>query len=119
VEMNKFKGLMTSLTCEWATPQWLFDELNKEFKFELDVCATSDNHKCEQYYVKEQNSLNLPWAKVNWMNPPYGREIYRWVERAYTEKFKGNATVCLLPARTDTKWWHSFVLGGGKRDPLY
>ncbi len=110
--MNKFIGLMTSLSCEWATPQWLFDKLNKEFSFTRDVCATKRNSKCNKYWTNESDTLNFSWAfETCWMNPPYGREISKWVKKAYFESLGHNITVvCLLPSRTDTKWWHNYVM---------
>ena len=56
------KGLFTSKTSEWETPQWLFDELNKEFHFELDVCATKENTKCDNFYTKEIDGLRFGWG---------------------------------------------------------
>jgi len=104
------KGMMSSKSHEWETPQDLFDHYNNIFNFQLDVCATFDNKKCAYYYDKSDNGLEQDWNKRNWMNPPYGSEIKEWVKKAYEESIKGNLTVCLLPARTDTKWWQSFVM---------
>ena len=105
------KGLFTSNTGEWVTPQELFDELNEEFNFDLDVCATKENAKCKKYYTKQQDGLNRKWSYRNWMNPPYGREISKWVKKAYEEASgeNNNITVALLPARTDTKWFHNYI----------
>jgi len=100
----------SSKTIEWETPQWLFDELNAEFNFVLDVCATLDNTKCKYYYTKENNGLEGIWGGTCWMNPPYGREIGKWVKKAYEESKKGCCkVVCLLPARTDTRWFHDYI----------
>lgn len=104
------KGLFTSNTPEWETPQDLFDELNKEFSFTLDVCATKENAKCKTYLTKEDDGLSKNWPAVSgggwrWCNPPYGREIKHWVEKAS----KARKTVCLLPARTDTKYFHDYI----------
>lgn len=99
-----------SQTCEWATPQDFFDALNIEFGFELDVCATPSNAKCERYFTKEDDGLVQQWAGICWCNPPYGREIKFWVEKAMLSAQEGVATVvCLVPARTDTNWWHDYV----------
>ena len=99
--------MFSSATDLWETPQGFFDRLDREFNFSTDVCATDDNHKCQKYYTKETNGLRQEWTGVCWMNPPYGREISKWVEKAY----KSNAVVvCLVPARTDTKWWHEFCM---------
>ena len=96
----------SSKSDEWETPDELFDDLNEEFEFDLDVCANKRNAKCKLYYTEEDNALVLPWDGVSYMNPPYGRNIKAWVEKARSEALKGNTVVCLLPARTDTKWWH-------------
>lgn len=77
------KGLFTSNTPEWETPQDLFDKLNKEFHFGVDVCATKENRKCETYFTKEDDGLSKNWNGIFcWMNPPYGREIGKWVKKA-------------------------------------
>lgn len=106
------KGLFTSKTDMWATPQEFYDKLNEEFGFELDVCATPDNAKCEQYYSPEVDGLQQEWTGVCWMNPPYGRVIGKWVKKAYESSLNGATVVCLLPARTDTKWWHEYCMKG-------
>lgn len=81
--------MFSSATDMWATPQDFFDNLNNEFRFEIDVCATAENAKCKTFYTKEQNGLEMPWNGVCWCNPPYGREIGKWVERAYTSSVGG------------------------------
>ena len=97
----------------WETPQWLFDELNKEFKLILDVCATRENTKCKSYFDEEVDGLKQSWQLLNnyacWMNPPYGRDIYKWVKKAYEESRKGVTVVCLLPSRTDTRYFHNYI----------
>lgn len=107
MDMNN-KGMFTSNTSEWETPQDLFDELNKEFSFVLDVCATFENNKCPKYFDIKEDGLKQNWRNwwgYKWMNPPYGREIGKWVEKA---SIMGK-TVCLLPARTDTRWFHDYI----------
>ena len=99
----------SSKTDLWATPQSLFNTLQAEFRFTLDVCANADNAKCRDFFAEEQDGLSQEWAGTCWMNPPYGREIGRWVEKAYQSAKKGATVVCLLPARTDTHWWHDYV----------
>ncbi len=96
----------------WETPQFLFDDLNKEFGFIIDLCADATNHKCDKYFDLEQDSLKQDWGKdqVCWMNPPFGRGIEVWVQKAYEAGLKGNTVVCLFPVRTDTKWWHNYVM---------
>lgn len=97
-------------TVDWSTPQELFNNLNREFGFTLDVCATPENAKCARYFTKEADGLARGWGQdVCWMNPPYGREIGKWVEKAYRASLFGATVVCLLPARTDTRWWHEYV----------
>lgn len=107
-------AMFSSKTDEWETPQWLFDKLNAVYEFDLDVCATKQTAKCKQYFTKEDNGLRQPWLAPNcWMNPPYGREIGKWVKKAYIESIVRKTTVvCLLPARTDTSWFHDYVLQG-------
>lgn len=99
-------GMMSSNTGEWETPQDLFDRLNEEFHFTLDVCATEENTKCEVFYNEEADGLALPWSGVVWENPPYGRDIGKWMKKAREYGEQGGIAVCLVPARTDTKWWH-------------
>jgi phage N-6-adenine-methyltransferase len=103
--------MFSSKTCEWETPQELFNKLDAVFHFQADVCANKDNAKCANFYSKEENGLAQDWLGTCWMNPPYGKGIYDWVKKAYQSAKDNNATVvCLLPARTDTKWWHEFCL---------
>lgn len=106
--MSINKGLFTSNTDLWATPQNLFDKLNEEFCFTIDVCAIPDNAKCDRYFTPEMDGLKQEWAGTVWCNPPYGRQIGKWVEKAY----KSDCTVVmLLPARTDTRWFHDYIYG--------
>ena len=101
-------AVFSSTTDMWETPKDLFDKLDEEFKFQTDVCAIKQNAKCKSFYTPEQNGLKQIWTGVCWCNPPYGRGIEKWMQKAY----ESNATVvCLVPARTDTKWFHDFVLG--------
>lgn len=104
--------MFSSKTDLWETPQEIFDKLDAKFHFDLDVCALPENAKCSRYYTPGDNGLIQPWAGVCWCNPPYGREIGKWVQRAFTESSSGNATVVmLLPARTDTRWFHEYIYG--------
>ena len=104
------KGLMSSNTDEWATPQMFYEELNKKYNFNLDPCSTDNNHKCNKYFTKKDNGLLQSWKGYRvYCNPPYGREIGKWVEKAYNENKNGTFIVLLLPARTDTKWFHNFI----------
>jgi phage N-6-adenine-methyltransferase len=104
-------GMFSSASDEWETPQEFFDALDAVFHFMLDVCAARDNAKCKRYYTKAENGLSREWSGICWMNPPYGREISLWVKKAYESSLtEGTVVVCLLPARTDTRWWHDYVL---------
>lgn len=105
VVQNKMGVHYSSATPEWATPQDLFDLLDSEFDFEMDVCATAGNAKCERYLTVKDNALSLPWDGVCWMNPPYGDEIGTWIAKARSEAAAGATVVCLVPARVDTAWW--------------
>ena len=106
-------GLLTSNTDLWATPQEFFDEQNALYgPFDLDVCADGSNAKGAIYFDKEKDGLNQPWVGKCWMNPPYGKEIGKWMEKAYNSAGNGTVVVCLVPSRTDTKWWHDFAMKG-------
>lgn len=102
-------GMMSSNKDTWETPIDFFKKLNMEFNFELDVCATADNAKCRHYFSPEQDGLAQQWNGTCWMNPPYGREIGKWVKKAYESCLNGATVVCLLPSRTDTKWFHEYI----------
>lgn len=102
------KAMFSRASDEWETPQRLFDELDKEFGFTLDACALPQNEKVAKYYTPEDDGLKQPWSGTVWCNPPYGREIAKWVAKAAAERA---LTVMLLPARTDTSWFHDYVLG--------
>lgn len=109
------KGLMSSATPEWATPQDFFDEYNGIYDFELDVCATPENAKCKRFFTAADDGLKQEWRGRCWMNPPYGRGIGAWVKKAYESAQAGATVVCLLPSRTDTKWWHDYCMRGAIR----
>lgn len=106
------EGLFSSDSDEWETPQSVFDALDKEFGFTLDPCATDENHKCKTYFTKEIDGLKQKWSGTVFMNPPYGRKIGIWIEKAFKESELDVTVVCLLPARTDTKWFHKFCMKG-------
>lgn len=95
----------SSQTDEWATPQDLFDELNAEFGFGLDVCALPSSAKCEKYFTPEVDGLAQEWIGSCWMNPPYGDVIGDWIQKAKQSAENGATVVCLVPARVDTNWW--------------
>jgi phage N-6-adenine-methyltransferase len=102
----------SSATDLWATPQDLFDELNDEFGFELDVCATAENAKCARFFSLEHDGLAQQWEGTCWMNPPYGDEIRHWVKKAHDSGIAGATVVCLVPARVDTGWWWDYCRYG-------
>jgi site-specific DNA-methyltransferase (adenine-specific) len=104
----------SSASDNWATPQATFDTLNAELgPFEIDVCATESNAKCRAYFSPEIDGLAQTWAPhVCWMNPPYGRTIGAWMKKAWEESKNGARVVCLVPARTDTAWWHDYAMRG-------
>ena len=104
------KGLFTSNTDLWATPQEFFDRLNEEFHFTLDPCANDENHKCPTYFTKEQDGLKQDWQGHRvFCNPPYGRAIGAWVKKCHDEAQKGALVVMLIPARTDTSYFHDYI----------
>lgn len=94
----------------WETPQDLFNKLDDEFHFTLDVCALPETAKCKNYYTPEIDGLKQEWRGICWMNPPYGRQIGVWLKKAYEESLKGTTVVCLIPSRTDTKYWHDYCM---------
>jgi phage N-6-adenine-methyltransferase len=103
-------------TQEWGTPQALYEELDAEFKFDLDPCCTDGNAKCDMYFTEKQDGMTQPWAPYRvFMNPPYGYRIKFWMEKAYEESQRGALVVCLVPSRTDTAWWHDYAMKGDVR----
>lgn len=114
----KYKGdgvvntdvMFSSDDMTYETPQYLFNKLNKEFHFTVDVCALPKTAKCEEYYTPEIDGLKQEWKGVCWMNPPYGRQIGIWLKKAYEESLKGAKIICLIPSRTDTKYWHEYCM---------
>jgi site-specific DNA-methyltransferase (adenine-specific) len=101
----------SSKTNEWATPAELFNQLDRKFSFTLDPCATPRNAKCKRFFTTQQDGLLQSWAgETVFMNPPYGREIGAWIKKAYEESQKGAVVVCLIPARTDTSYWHEYIM---------
>ncbi len=105
--------MFSSKTDLWETPQQFYDELDREFNFTLDPCATPKNAKCQKYYTATENGLKQNWqGETVFCNPPYGREIKHWVEKCYKESLKPNTTVVMLiPARTDTAYFHDYIYG--------
>ena len=115
VQVNKAtqKVMFSSSTGNWATPQAFFDRLDWRFgPFDLDPCASTHNTKCSNFFTKEEDGLSKDWAGFTaFVNPPYGRGIDRWIKKGYEESLKeGTRIVMLIPARTDTKYWHKYVM---------
>lgn len=111
VRVSIKKHWQSSESNYWTTPRDLFYQLDHEFGFTLDPCATDINHKCSKYFTEEEDGLKQDWSKdIVFMNPPYGREIGKWVKKAYCESLKGATVVCLIPSRTDTAYWHDYVM---------
>ncbi len=105
------KVMFSSETDLWSTPQDFFDELNAEFHFTLDPCATRENAKCARFFTVEDDGLKQDWqGETVFCNPPYGREIGKWVKKCYEEAQKPDTiVVMLIPARTDTAWFHDYI----------
>lgn len=106
------KVMFSSERDDWSTPQEFYDELNQRYRFTLDPCCSSETAKCAKYYTAEDDGLSKDWeGETVFMNPPYGRGIEKWIEKAYKEGMKeGTTVVCLIPARTDTKYWHEYCM---------
>lgn len=102
----------SSKTTEWSTPQALFDKLDAQFHFTLDVCATAENAKCEAFFTLDEDGLKQEWTGVCWMNPPYGRGIGSWLRKAKESAAQGATVVCLVPASTSSAWWHDYAMKG-------
>ena len=103
-------GMYSSLSHEWETPSALYDSLHREFDFTLDAAASHENAKCAKYFTIDDDGLSQPWDGRVWVNPPYGRGIGHWVEKAYQESRRGSLVVCLIPSRTDTGYWHDYAM---------
>tara|TARA_R110000824_G_scaffold2613_6_gene12111 strand:- start:1061 stop:1558 length:498 start_codon:yes stop_codon:yes gene_type:complete len=118
--MNKEtqRTMFSSKSTEWETPQDFYERLNSVFDFDLDPCATAATAKCKDYFTENVDGLIRSWAgKKVFMNPPYGRALKKWIKKAYEEGEKPRTTVvCLIPARTDTKYWHEYCM---KADEIY
>ena len=109
--------LFSSKSIEWATPQALFDKLDTEFHFGMDGCAQGHNAKCDIFLSPVENSLTSDWGDIIlpgstvWLNPPWGRTIGTWLAKAVQEARDSDlVVVCLIPASTDTAWWHDYVM---------
>jgi len=113
--MNKVTQLVmfSSKVGEWSTPYDFFKKLDWRFgPFDLDACATSDNTKCKTFFTEEENGLTQSWqGHTVFVNPPYGRGIDAWIKKGYEEaQDPDTKVVMLVPARTDTKYWHDYVM---------
>ena len=103
----------SSRTDEWPTPDWLFEVLDAEFRFTLDPCSSDANARCVRHFTRREDGLAQDWTRdVVFMNPPYGREIGQWMRKAHESAQAGAIVVCLVPARTDTAWWHTYAVHG-------
>ena len=95
----------------WGTPPEIFEPINKEFGFTLDVCAIAENTKCEKYFTPEMDGLKQSWEnEICWCNPPYGNAVPKWCKKAIAEAENGATTVLLIPCKTNTNWWHDLVI---------
>ena len=105
--------LLSSKKMDWCTPDYIFDELDLEFHFDLDPCATPENAKCDLFYTVDDDGLKQSWIGHSvFCNPPYGRSIKKWVNHAVLSTLYNDDTtvVMLLPARTDTSYFHDLIL---------
>lgn len=106
----------SSASDNWPTPQSFFDEVNRVHgPFDLDVCASAENTKCPRFFTAADDGLKQAWTGRVWMNPPYGRTIGAWMRKAHESAKSGAFVVCLVPARTDTAWWHDYAAKGEVR----
>lgn len=103
-----------SKSVEWETPDSVFGPLDDEFHFTLDVAASASNAKCRRFFDVGIDGLQQDWDGVCWMNPPYGRDVPRWLQKAIRESQRGVTTVCLIPARTNTAWFHDLCFKQGE-----
>lgn len=113
--MTHHDGRTDDTRDDWETPASIFDPLDREFEFTLDVAATAETAKCSEFFSLERSAFENDWHGNCWMNPEYGRELPTWMDRA-VEQVQHNAdlVVCLVPSRTDTRWWHRVVFESGK-----
>lgn len=107
--MGKLATKFGSEKQDWETPDSIFEPLNREFNFDCDVCATHSNAKCKEYFTESDDALIQQWHGRCWMNPPFN-QLGKWVKKAFEESRNGATVVCLLPSRTNTNWWHEYVI---------
>ena len=104
-------ALFSSKSDEWATPKEVFNELNNEFRFDIDVASTDQNALCKRHFTASENGLIQDWGGCSvWCNPPYS-QVGRWVRKCYEERNNAKSIVLLIPSRTDTRWFHEFIYG--------
>ncbi len=114
-DMAEFATKFGQGRSDWETPDEIFIPLKQEFNFTIDVCASKNTAKCQRFYTKEIDGLSQNWNGDRcWMNPPFGKQG-AWVKKAFEESKKGATVVCLLPARTNTNWWHDYCMKGNIR----
>jgi phage N-6-adenine-methyltransferase len=112
--MARLEKQFESATVEWSTPDDIYQPLNSEFGFTLDVAANDSNAKCCDFLTKDQDGLKQNWRGVCWCNPPYGRDLQKWVRKAACSTWDGTTTVMLIPVRSNTKWWHELCIPFGE-----
>ena len=115
--MANFKGKFDSVRQDWETPAELFEAVDKEFHFTLDVAASEENTKTPRFIAEREDAMTRSWGReVCWLNPPYGKgyKLSAWVSKAYEESLAGATTVMLIPARTNTNWFHDLCLKHGE-----
>ena len=111
--IKKAKPYFLSSSIEWGTPVEIFNPLDAQYHFTLDVCASAANAKVPRYFSAAQDGLAQDWGQeVCWMNPPYGPQLAAWMRKAYESAQGGATVVCFLPARTCTRWWHTYAMRG-------
>lgn len=112
--MGTFTSKFDSAKQDWTTPDTLFERLDNEFHFTIDLAADDTNYKVDTYYTKQTNALVQDWKGIGWLNPPYGdisaEKLVNWIKKAYNDTNKYNSVVVMLiPARTNTTWWRDYV----------
>lgn len=100
INNHRLKVHFMSLRLNWQTPKELYEKLDKKYHFDFDPCPP--NHSFD--------GLSIEWGNSNFVNPPYGNEIPKWLKKGYEESLKGKTVVFLIPSRTDTRWWHDYVM---------
>ena len=101
---------------DWETPVELFDALDSVFEFELDAAATAANTKCDNFISPQEDAFGVDWSSrvpagsSVWLNPPYGRGVGKWLEKAYSESLRGITVVVLIMVRTDSNWWKDWAM---------